>query len=146
MLVFFFFFKQKTAYELRISDWSSDVCSSDLIARAERNQVMAAPLMVGSTLPSHCTSMGRVLLAALDEEAREGWLAGALFEPRTEHTIVNTDALRTVLRAVADQRWGLVEEELELGLRSLAVPVRDRDGPILGIGRAAVRERGCNDG
>src|SRR3546814_6569883 len=33
-VVFFFFFKQKTAYELRISDWSSDVCSSDLKARA----------------------------------------------------------------------------------------------------------------
>src|SRR3546814_4872947 len=31
-LIFFFFFKQKTAYEMRISDWSSDVCSSDLIA------------------------------------------------------------------------------------------------------------------
>src|SRR3546814_1272897 len=32
---FFFFFKQKTAYEMRISDWSSDVCSSDLIARRD---------------------------------------------------------------------------------------------------------------
>src|SRR3546814_9421372 len=35
-LILFFFFKQKTAYELRISDWSSDVCSSDLELPAER--------------------------------------------------------------------------------------------------------------
>src|SRR3546814_6058149 len=44
------------------------------IARAERNQIIAAPLMVGSTLPSHCTSMGRVLLAAADEPGRAAWL------------------------------------------------------------------------
>src|SRR3546814_1548208 len=35
--VFFFFFKQKTAYEMRISDWSSDVCSSDLLDGGDRN-------------------------------------------------------------------------------------------------------------
>src|SRR3546814_12190542 len=45
------------------------------IARAERNQIIAAPLMVGSTLPSHCTSMGRVLLAAADEPGRAAWPA-----------------------------------------------------------------------
>src|SRR3546814_3423243 len=67
-----FFFKQKTAYEMRISDWSSDVCSSDL-----------------------------------------------------------PDALRTELVAVGERRWSLVEEELEVGLRSLAVPVRDREGQVL---------------
>src|SRR3546814_8464887 len=38
----FFFFKQKTAYELRISDWSSDVCSSDLIGAVEHQQFRAA--------------------------------------------------------------------------------------------------------
>src|SRR3546814_2555958 len=36
VFLFFFFFKQKTAYEMRISDWSSDVCSSDLLAAVER--------------------------------------------------------------------------------------------------------------
>lgn len=101
------------------------------IARAERNQVIAAPLMVGSTLPSHCTSMGRALLAALGEAEREGWLANAMLEPRTERTIVDRDGLRAELRSVAEQRWSLVEEELEPDLRSLAVPVRDRDGTVI---------------
>lgn len=101
------------------------------IARSERNQVIAAPLMVGSTLPSHCTSMGRVLLAALPEEELAGWLAGATLEKRTARTIVDPDLLRAELRHVAEQRWSLVEEELEPDLRSLAVPVRDRDGRVI---------------
>lgn len=101
------------------------------IARAERNQVIAAPLMVGSTLPSHCTSMGRVLIAALGRETSEEWLSDAVLERRTEHSIVDTDGLRDVLRSVAKQRWSLVDEELELGLRSLAVPVRDHDGMVI---------------
>src|SRR3546814_10052611 len=41
MWLFFFFFKQKTAYEMRISDWSSDVCSSDLAEQA----AVGAPLL-----------------------------------------------------------------------------------------------------
>lgn len=101
------------------------------IARAERNQVIAAPLMLGSTLPSYCTSMGRVLLAALAEREREGWLGDAALEPRTERTITDREALKAELRAIAEQRWSLVEEELERDLRSLAVPVRDRDGTVV---------------
>lgn len=101
------------------------------VARAERNQVIAAPLMVGSTLPSHCTSMGRILLAALPQEERADWLGVAMLEARTTRTITNPEALRAELDAVADQRWSLVEEELEPDLRSLAVPVRDRDGVVV---------------
>lgn len=100
-------------------------------ARAERNQIIAAPLMIGSTLPSHCTSMGRVLLAALTEDARREWLADAPLEPRTAQTVIDRDRLASELRDVASQRWSLVEEELEPGLRSLAVPVRGRDGKVV---------------
>ena len=108
-----------------------DVGRMIYIARAERNQVIAAPLMVGSTLPSHCTSMGRVLLAALSREARSAWLQNAVIEARTEQTIVDKGKLAGLLDEVADQRWSLVEEELERGLRSLAVPVRDREGNVV---------------
>ena len=101
------------------------------IARAERNQVIAAPLMVGSTLPSHCTSMGRILLAALDEPVRAAWLEEAVLESRTDRTIVEKEALARLLRETAGQRWSLVEEELEIGLRSLAVPIRDREGMVV---------------
>jgi IclR family pca regulon transcriptional regulator len=101
------------------------------IARAEKNQIIAAPLMVGSTLPSHCTSMGRVLLSALGSEQLVAWVADAQLTRRTERTIIDRDLLGVELARVAEQRWSLVEEELELKLRSLAVPVRDRDGAIV---------------
>jgi IclR family pca regulon transcriptional regulator len=101
------------------------------IARAERNQVIAAPLMVGSTLPSFCTSIGRVLLAALGEAERAAWLSTVTLERRTERTIVDRDRLGAELGTVAEQRWSLVEEEFEPSLRSLAVPVRDREGAVV---------------
>src|SRR3546814_2870745 len=52
--VFFFFFKQKTAYELRISDWSSDVCSSDLSNRPRRQGAIrrSAALPARPALPA----------------------------------------------------------------------------------------------
>jgi IclR family pca regulon transcriptional regulator len=95
------------------------------IARAERNQVMAAPLMVGSTLPSHCTSIGRVLLAGLGTDQRDEWLAAAPLERRTSATIIDPQLLGDEIGTVAEQGWSLVEEELAQALRSLAVPVRD---------------------
>ena len=96
------------------------------VARAERNQVIAATLTVGSRLSSHCTSAGRVLLAALPPSERERWLAGADLRACTDRTITDPVRLSAELDRVAAQRWSLVEEELEPGLRSLAVPVRSR--------------------
>ena len=98
------------------------------IARSEKAAVIAGPLMVGSTLPSHCTSIGRVIVAAMDEAARAAWLAETPLLPRTPRTITDPAALDAALRAVREQGWSLVEEELDPGLRSLAVPIRDRDG------------------
>jgi IclR family pca regulon transcriptional regulator len=101
------------------------------IARAERNRIIATPLVVGSTLPSHCTSMGRVLLAALPSREREDWLRNAALHARTHRTITDRVRLAEVLDGVAAQGWALVEEELETGLTALAVPVRDRGGTVV---------------
>src|SRR3546814_17856398 len=78
-----------------------------------------------------CTSMERILDPAISADQHEEWLSHTVLEPRTERTIVSADALRAELDIVAEQRWSLVEEELEHGLRSLAVPVRARDGTLL---------------
>lgn len=100
------------------------------IARSEKAAVIESPLMVGSTLPSHCTSIGRVLVAAMDDTARETWLANTPLAPRTARTITDPATLRQVLSEVGRQGWALVEEELESGLRSLAAPIRGRDGAV----------------
>src|SRR3546814_10626641 len=86
--------------------------------------------MVGSTLPAHCTSMGRVLLAALPPSARAAWVAGCKPDARTDRTITDTAALNDALELVARQQWSLVEEELAPGLTSPVGHVRDRSGPV----------------
>lgn len=101
------------------------------MARAEKNQVIAAPLMIGSTLPSYCTSMGRVLLAEMDDDALDVFLEHNEFTARTPKTLTDPMELRSAIEDVRRQGWALVQEELEPGLRSIAVPVRNRSGMVV---------------
>src|SRR5258708_10597548 len=84
---------------------------------------MSVSLVIGSRLPAFCTSMGRVLLAHLPAEALQQYLKTAKFVRFTEKTVIEPEALRKELNVVAKQGFALVDQELELGLRSLAVPV-----------------------
>jgi IclR family pca regulon transcriptional regulator len=94
------------------------------VARVPTRRIMAVAINVGTRFPAYATSMGRVLLAALTPDALDAYLAGAELEPITPKTIVEPDRLRTVLRRAAGQGYAVVDQELEVGLRSIAVPVR----------------------
>jgi len=112
------------------------------IGRSETQRIIAVALHVGSRLPGYCTSMGRVLLAALKPEAREAYLSAAPFPARTPHTLITADAIRAELARVAVDGFAVIDQELEIGLRSIAVPVRDRDGQVvaaLNVGLATSR-------
>ena len=102
---------------------------SDIIyvARVPTKRIMTISLGLGSRLPAYCTSMGRVLLAELPTAELHAIVPERL-EPRTEHTIRTRDELEAVLADVRRQGWALVDEELEIGLRSLAAPLRDASG------------------
>ena len=95
------------------------------------SRVMAVDLHIGSRLPAYCTSMGRVLLAYLPAEQLEAYLAKAELIPHTTRTIVSTDKLRAALRNVRRLGYALVDQELEVGLRSLAVPVYGPAGRVV---------------
>lgn len=102
------------------------------IARTKgSNRIMSIDLGVGSRLPAYCTSMGRVLLAAMSAERLDAFLAGHKLERRTEHTITGVRKLRQALAQVREQGYAINDQELEIGLRSMAVPVRDRDGQVV---------------
>ena len=97
------------------------------VARVPTKRIMTISLGLGSRLPAYCTSMGRVLLAELAPED----LAGALperLERHTEHTVTSVADLAVVLKQVRAQGWALVDQELEMGLRSVAAPLRDSSG------------------
>ncbi len=102
------------------------------IARTTVDRVMVAvDLHIGSRLPAYCTSMGRVLLAYLPPEKLEQYLARVELIPRTTRTITSVDRLRLALRNVRRTGYALVDQELEVGLRSLAVPVYAPSGRVV---------------
>lgn len=101
------------------------------IARASQRRVMAIGLNVGSRLPAYCSSMGRVLLAARPEKERTALLAGLPITPRTPRTLTGADALLAEIEKVRRDGYAIVDQELELGLRSIAVPVADSAGKVV---------------
>jgi IclR family pca regulon transcriptional regulator len=108
-----------------------------------RTRIMSITLGLGSRLPAHLTSMGRVLLAALPPAELDVRLAalGGL-ERRTERTLVDADALRRAIAKVRAQGWAILDQELEPGLRSVAVPVHGPGGAVvaaLNVGTHASR-------
>lgn len=113
------------------------------VARAAQKRVMSIALMPGSRLPAYCTSMGRVLLAALaPAEARQILEAGPR-PSRTVHTVTDLDALMDILGQVRAQGYALIDQEVELGLRSIAVPLTTARGQTvaaLNVGLSAGTE------
>lgn len=101
------------------------------IARSTVSRVMSDDLHIGSRLPAYCTSMGRVLLAYLPAEQLEQYLARVVLTPHTARTVSGVEKLRLALRNVRRHGYALVDQEYEVGLRSLAVPVYSPTGRIV---------------
>jgi IclR family pca regulon transcriptional regulator len=101
------------------------------VARVPVRKVMTVSLRVGARLPAFCTSMGRVLLAGLTGAELDAWLEACKIIPHTEHTVSDRRQLRRLIEEARAQGCAYVEQELELGLCSIAVPVRNRDGQVV---------------
>jgi IclR family pca regulon transcriptional regulator len=101
------------------------------IARSTVSRVMSDDLHIGSRLPAYCTSMGRVLLAYLPSEQLEQYLARVTLAVHTPRTVSSIDKLRLALRNVRRNGYALVDQEYEIGLRSLAVPVYSPTGRVV---------------
>lgn len=86
---------------------------------------------VGGRLPAFCSSMGRVLLAALPDARLDAFFAAATLAPRTPKTILDPARLRSLIAAVRRNGYGTQDEEIELGQRAVAVPVRDPSGATI---------------
>ena len=99
-------------------------------ARAGR-RILSVALNVGTRLPAWCTSMGRVLLSDLPQDELKKFLAAATIERRTPKSIVSRRQLATEIGKAAERGFAIVDEELEIGLRSIAVPIRDHQGKIV---------------
>jgi IclR family pca regulon transcriptional regulator len=101
------------------------------VARVPGRRIVSVALHVGARLPAWCTSMGRVLIAGLPEDQRTAFVAAAALEPLTPRSITDRAALAAEIDRCARQGFSLVDEELEIGLRSIAVPIRDRSERVV---------------
>jgi IclR family pca regulon transcriptional regulator len=101
------------------------------VARAATQRIMSVALHVGSRLPAYCTSMGQVLLAALTPAERVGYFERVPLVAHTRFSITSRSQLERVLDSVQQEGVAIVDQQLEIGLRSIAVPVRGRHGEVV---------------
>jgi IclR family transcriptional regulator, pca regulon regulatory protein len=94
------------------------------VARVPTKRIMTVAISVGTRFPAYATSMGRVLLAGMSSGDFDQYLAEAEFEPITARTVTEPDRLREIVREVARLGYAIVDQELEEGLRAIAVPIR----------------------
>ncbi|MBT8455306.1 MAG: helix-turn-helix domain-containing protein [Rhodobacteraceae bacterium] len=102
------------------------------VAGTQYHRVISVGISVGSRFPAHCTANGRVLLAMTPEEDWDTILENIDLKKMTEKTVTRKSDFRNVLKKVRQQGWSLVDQELEIGLMSIAVPVRNSSGGIVG--------------
>jgi IclR family pca regulon transcriptional regulator len=100
------------------------------VARTPTRRLMTLNVTVGSRLPAHATSKGRVLLAFLPEAELEAYFRRSAIQPFTDSTVVNEPQLRAILHDVHDQGWAIVDQQLEEGLCSVAAPIVNPDGRV----------------
>ena len=98
------------------------------VARSHTSRVLSLALNTGSRLPAYCTALGRVLLAGLSATQLDRYFASVVLAPHTERTVVSEQKLRDILFEVRQRGFAVVEEELETGLRSIAVLIRGASG------------------
>ena len=100
------------------------------VARVPAKRIMSINLGVGSRLPAHATSMGKVLLAYLPPHDVDLFFAGPPLKSYTSRTITDEAALRKALGKVRENGWALSEGEVEVGIRSVAAPLWDHTGGV----------------
>jgi IclR family transcriptional regulator, pca regulon regulatory protein len=100
------------------------------VVRVPTRRIMSITLAVGTRLPAYATSMGRVLLAGLDDEELDERIPRMDIRPLTSRTVTTESALRDAIAGVRKQGYAMVDQELEEGLRSAAVPIRGADGSV----------------
>jgi IclR family pca regulon transcriptional regulator len=101
------------------------------VARSATSRIMSVSLNTGSRLPAYCTSLGRVMLANLDPGQLDDYFGAVKLSAYTHLTLVSEARLREVLHTVREDGYAIVDQELEIGLRSIAVPVRGAQGSVV---------------
>jgi IclR family pca regulon transcriptional regulator len=123
---------ERLAAEVHESSSVSVIDGDDIVyvARVPTRRIMTVSISVGTRLPAYATSMGRVLLAGLPDEELARRLERADLPALTDATITSAAELGEELHRIRGQGYAIVDQELEVGLRSVAAPIRDPSGAV----------------
>jgi IclR family transcriptional regulator, pca regulon regulatory protein len=105
--------------------------SALFVARAEAERLVSTGISIGARIDLYCSATGRVLLSAWHDRQLAVYLDRAKIQARTKWTLVKKTALRDAVRSVTTLGYATTDQELEIGLRSMAVPVFDSRGTIV---------------
>lgn len=121
---------QRLSHQMQEASSAGVLDDADVISisAASAGRVVSPTLQPGTRVPAYCTSNGRVLLASLPPEAVEAWLERQSLVSLTPHTVTQKDRLRLEIARARAQGYAMVDQELELGLRTIAVPLRNFRG------------------
>lgn len=100
------------------------------VERVEVRRLFSSRIVSGTRLPASCSSIGRVLLAELPPSLFENWLLRYPPKRLTQHTKTDPAELRAEIEKVRQQKYAIIDEELEIGIRSIAVPIVGRSGRV----------------
>jgi IclR family pca regulon transcriptional regulator len=124
----------RLAYKLKESVFVAVLEGEDVVYVASStppDRFVSISVSVGSRTPAHAVSSGRVLLANLPEEEKLAYLDNAKLTQLTPNTITSKVKLRGELEDARVKGWSIVDQELEIGLRSISVPIRDQAGRVI---------------
>jgi IclR family pca regulon transcriptional regulator len=117
----------------RESSWIGMLEGNEVIciAHANATRVMSVDVRVGSRVPTYCTAMGQVLLASLPPEEQESHVTQIKFTRYTKNTVCSATRLRQVLRLVQRSGYACVDQQMEIGVWALAVPIHHPSGSVV---------------
>lgn len=123
----------KLAYALKEASSAGVLDGHDVIciAATEAGRLVSSTLQPGTRVPAYCTANGRVLLSAKTPAEVDAWLDAQTLEPRTPHTLTDPAELRAEINRIRLRGHALVDQEFELGLRTISVPLKNYRGEVL---------------
>ena len=123
----------KLAYALKEASSAGVLDGADVIciAATSAGRVVSSTLQPGTRVPAYCTANGRVLLSALPQPEVDAWIAKQTLAPLTASTVTSPERLRIEIARARSQGYAIVDQELELGLRTISVPLKSYRGDVL---------------
>ena len=100
-----------------------------ILVRQQVSRIMTVSIGVGSRLPTHVTAVGRVILA-MNQSLQDKLIDNFDYQQYTINTITTKERLQAELERVKEQGYSIIDQELEAGVRAIAVPIYSRAGGV----------------